>query len=199
MIRPILFSGDMVRAILDGQKTETRRPVKPCKDVNFGCELSPGEIAGEVNQGNDYQNCPYGRPGDLLWVRETWAHHPCGGTLRLPPGEGHAWGNPIYRATFGAGIKPVCEGFTPWRPSIHMPRWACRLVLEVLTVRVERLQDITEEGAKAEGFESRAAFLSAYLAMYKLVPYANPWVWVVGFKTAAVGNEAAQAVMRAAA
>lgn len=189
MIRPITFSGDMVRAILDGRKTETRRPVKPKKHMMW----EKGKPWWSVVA------CPYGRPGDILWVRETWAHHPCGGTLCLPPGEGHAWGNPIYRATFGAGIKPVCEGFTPWRPSIHMPRWACRLVLEVVSVRVERLREITEEGARAEGFENRAAFLSAYRAMYKLVPYANPWVWVVGFKTAAVGNEAAQAVMRAAA
>ncbi|WP_051202944.1 hypothetical protein [Desulfovibrio aminophilus] len=216
MIRPILFSGDMVRAILDGRKTETRRPVKPCKDVNFGCELSPGEIAGEVNQGNDYQNCPYGRPGDLLWVRETcWVSGAWRPTKNSDSGRFVPLGPVAYHANQQRPDDKLIL-FHEWRvtPSIHMPRWACRLVLEVVSVRVEWVQEITEEGAKAEGvlltntlpdgmeglFRPRFAGLwDSIYATKGLSWNANPWVWVVGFKVAAVGNEAAQAVMRAAA
>jgi AraC-like DNA-binding protein len=170
--RPILFNGDMVRAILAGAKTQTRRPVKP----------QPRVAPGFYDIVSGLPPCPFGQPGDRLWVRETWASHPCGGTQRHDPGDGHAWGSPIYRATFGAGLKPECEGFTPWRPSIHMPRWACRILLEIVSVRVERVMDISDDDARAEGFESREAFLAAYRAMYKLSPEANPWVWVVEFK-----------------
>lgn len=183
MIRPITFSGDMVRAILDGRKTETRRPVKPKKHMMW----EKGKPWWSVVA------CPYGRPGDILWVREMWAipdSNPLRG--RVFPREYVAY----------AASCPLVDIESPsirWRPSVHMPRWACRLVLEITDVRMERLRDITEEGARAEGFESRAAFLFAYRAMYKLVPDANPYVWVIGFKVADVGNEAAQAMMRDAA
>lgn len=71
--RPIIFNADMVRAVLDGRKTQTRRAVKfPLRDKNFGCELSGNELAGEVSSGN-YRNCPFGAVGDRLWVRETWS------------------------------------------------------------------------------------------------------------------------------
>ena len=122
----------------------------------------------------------YGQPGDRLWVRETWAPSLVEGA--------------IYRATSKA--NPI-----RWAPSIHMPRWACRLVLEVLTVRVERLQDITEEGAKAEGvsldwyhrdaghgyYESyRDGFECLWNSIYGKRPGLawedNPWVWVTGFR-----------------
>lgn len=184
--RPILFSGSMVRAILAGTKTQTRRPVK----LNPSGRAILGGRNWHLDDPECVLACPYGQPGVRLWVRETWAHHPCGGTLRLPPGEGHAWGNPIYLATFGAGIKPVCEGFTPWRPSIHMPRWACRLVLEIVSVRVERLEDITIADAQAEGFSGHGAiipFIQTWSRMYQHRGFgcdAKPWVWVVEFKRA---------------
>lgn len=128
--KPILFSGPMVRAILDGRKTQTRRVVK----------------------GNPYiaKPLPYA-PGDRLWCRETWATHPCAKNAVSPKGHGHQWGSPIYRATFGAELDPKCEGFSPWASSIHMPRWASRLTLVVTEVRVRRLQEISREDAIAEG------------------------------------------------
>lgn len=125
--RPIIFSAPMVRAILADRKTMTRRlatsPLRKCE------------------------------PGDLLWVRETIATHGAAEPLIYAKGDGHPWGSPIYRATFTGGLLPECEGFTKWRPSIHMPRWASRITLRVTSVKIERLQDISEEDAKGEGVE----------------------------------------------
>lgn len=210
---PILFNGDMVRAILAGTKTQTRRPA-PIKALSFThhpegliawavqfmkavkgvlASYSGGSFTEEVARSIiASQFCPFGQPGDRLWVRETWASHPCGGTQRHDPGDGHAWGSPIYRATFGAMLKPTCEGFTPWRPSIHMPRWACRIVLEIVSVRVERVQEISEQDATAEGanWDARMYPMSFYFKKLWDSVYAakgqgwdaNPWVWVVEFK-----------------
>lgn len=125
--RPIIFSGSMVRAILAARKTMTRRlatsPLRKCE------------------------------PGDLLWVRETIATHAAAEPRVYAKGDGHPWGSPIYRATFGGGMLPECEGFTKWRPSIHMPRWASRITLQVTGVKIERLQDISREDALAEGVD----------------------------------------------
>lgn len=157
--RPILFSAPMVRAILDGTKTQTRRVVKH-RHLAFiggkGQENDPSAWGfGAGVQNESYRLvCPYGIPGDRLWVKETW--HPGG------PENNHD--GVIYRATdpgwddSGSGLR--------WRPSVFMPRWASRITLEISSVRVERLQDITEEDARAEGAESWQA---------------NPWDWVVGF------------------
>lgn len=202
MIRPILFSGDMVRAILDGRKTETRRPVKPPFEIHANGYLTRPD--GHGGRFGPYP-CPYGKPGDLLWVREPGevighrlSYHKSTVLIRYRDGDKRSVAVPDrFKGSNGAVIAPWVLGFSGIPNGIF--REACRLVLEVLTVRVERLRDITEEGARAEGFESRAAFLSAYRAMYKLVPDANPWVWVVGLKVADVGNDAAQAVMRDAA
>ena len=197
--RPILFSAPMVRAILDGSKTQTRRVVKPRKDLGIGCELAPCELAGEVNAG-DYSNSRY-RPGDRLWVREAWQH------LQNQNGELAATLNPkscrecFYRADESDPRSLPMSG--KWRPSIHMPRWASRITLEITGVRVERLQDISESDAIAEGIERVTVktgatvypfgnqyshdSVAAYSHLWEAINgtgswAANPWVWVVEFK-----------------
>lgn len=154
--KPILFSGPMVRAILEGRKTQTRRVVKPqppsCyhfvhyrqQDTAWNPITGPaGFYAGfdyrPDNPDPSYYRCPYGQPGDRLWVRETWADT-SKESLLCPVS---------YRATWPPEDEEG-RGFN-WQPSIHMPRWASRIDLEVTGVRVERVQDITEEDAKEEG------------------------------------------------
>jgi len=157
---PILFSGPMVRAILEGRKTQTRRP----------CRWGVARDAVAA--------------GDRLWVRETW--QPCErpgapmlgsiAGLRHAPFVQYAADNPQAPAEWG-----------PWRPSIHMPRWASRLTLPVVSVRAERLHDITEADAVAEGVRdpdlraaetARVLFADLWNATYGPEAWdANPWVW----------------------
>jgi len=216
--RPILFSGEMVRAILDGRKTVTRRPVKPLppKDngtarVIFVVESSSAKRAGgfileELFEGGSrftergrsrelwWGRCPLGSPGDRLWVRETW------GTIDNGPDDypyiiwradrAVDWQDGLRRS---GDIHYVASDTEPekWRPSIHMPRWASRILLEVTSVRAERLQDITEEDATAEGVEPfkqgshpyTLAFAVAWDSIYgpKELGW-NPWVWRVEFR-----------------
>ncbi|WP_413817189.1 hypothetical protein [Pseudomonas viridiflava] len=196
----------MVRAILSGHKTVTRRAVKfPFIDKGLGCELAGNEIGPDEIR----NNCPYGVPGQRLWVREAWI--PC-------PDAGHeSWGNNgcNYSDWVRAGKKiggiPLdlrkprnciyranCNdyGFM-WRPSIHMPRWACRIHLEITAVRVERLQDISEEQALAEGVMSCKQDIAPdgndyspqelFGGLWTMINgdgswQSNPWVWVVEFK-----------------
>ena len=122
---PILMSGPMVRAIIEGRKTQTRRIVKP----QFGCKYEMPDYWSDGKQGI---KCPYGVPGDRLWVKETFG--PCAGGI-------------VYRSDGGTN----CPDGGKWKPSIFMPRWASRITLEIESVRVERLQDISEEDAVAEG------------------------------------------------
>ena len=161
--RPILFSAPMVRALLAGTKTQTRRVVKP-KLNECGNFLHAGNVAlahkhiGEWRQQDGHwyglagyttlahAGCAYGQPGDQLWVRETWGRDNQDGTIS-------------YRADIGSGgdaddfERNRFEGAPNyrWRPSIHMPRAASRILLEVVSVRVERLQEISAADAKAEG------------------------------------------------
>jgi hypothetical protein len=142
---PILFRGEMVRAILEARKTQTRRVVKDIECGADGHPYWPGTKKGGAFL--HPSQCPYGKPGDRLWVRETWkVMDPAEADVMFAADEmqrrcldspDHWW----------RGKRPDAR----WRPSIHMPRWACRLVLEVTDVRVERLQDVSEEDAKAEG------------------------------------------------
>jgi hypothetical protein len=167
--RPILFSAEMVRAILDGRKTQTRRAIKPVPTFHGGGACHDADALQQ-----DYvepywvfpKTCKYGKEGDTLWVRETWgavwpADEPvplrqCEIEYRadLPPG-----------CTDRPGQWPADEGNGPevpkWRPSIHMPRWASRITLRITDIRVERLQDISEDDARAEGSEAR--------------PFPGPW------------------------
>ncbi|HBU5874094.1 hypothetical protein [Klebsiella pneumoniae] len=225
--RGMIFNGEMVRAILDGRKTQTRRPVKfPILDRNLGCELAGNELAGELSAGN-YLNSAFGKPGDRIWVRETWA------TLGNEDGCCIDWeGNlckgdersaaRIYRASceqrpgdYGLWSIPDDAYWKPhtkehkfegaWRPSIHMPRWASRILLEITGVRVERLNAISEEDATAEGVPPAGSLLPDYPGTF-LTPKddfatakvafqrlwesiygeeswkANGWVWVISFK-----------------
>lgn len=148
--RPILFSAPMVRAILEGRKTVTRRPVKGA-GLNFLADFTPEYVAMPENS-----FCPYGQPGDRLWVRETWYcdHFEVQKGPYLQPADMHDLdqsredGELVYAAD---GLAPYEQEQPTWKPSIHMPRWACRILLEITEVRVERLQNISEDQAKAEG------------------------------------------------
>lgn len=200
--RPILFSGPMVRAILEGRKTQTRRVVKP-QPVDWspiGAEMVPRRFLGPATF---LASCPFGRPGDRLWVRETFMHSPATYVYEASTSTPAVPAETVYRANHqgdsaGAG----------WSASIHMPRWASRLTLDVKAVRVERLQDINEDDAKAEGVEAYASigpdqrvpgpgFNRALLRdQPHRLPFAdlwrsingedaweqNPWVWVVEFE-----------------
>lgn len=194
---PILFQGDMVRALLDDSKTQTRRIFKPDRmtwDAN-GRYTTHAMRGGELSitgsgpfKPNDWLHyCPYGQPGDQLWVRETFCPI-------YPQDPTYNGGQPIeydYRATYkhgdrlgdSLGIKKV------WKPAIHMPRVASRILLEIVSVRVERLQDISESDAQAEGVYTDPACpaYEGYRTLWEQIngPGSwdlNPWVWVVEFK-----------------
>lgn len=150
--RPILFSGAMVRAILDGRKTVTRRTVKGIALDWIAAGFNASYVADDANG-----LCPYGCAGDRLWVRETWSSSVSAEDLTPRQIVDQRW--PIWYAAdsecrfLGAddGGPGFMERERRWRPSIHMPRWASRITLEVTGVRVERLQDISEADAQAEG------------------------------------------------
>lgn len=150
-VKPILFNTDMVRAILDGRKTVTRRVAKPQPMIGSTIYTNidvAGRVCAEIwgNGAVKYIKQPYHR-GDILWVRETWAQRSRGNYLyRAAP---HGFGTPGQQdeTMRGLGLK--------WHPSIHMPREAARIWLRVTDVRVERLQDISEEDAKKEGIKPR--------------------------------------------
>lgn len=199
--RPILFSAPMVRALLAGTKTQTRRVVKP--DHLIGAH--DAYMTTPEGQAKQTKLCPYGQPGDRLWVRETHAPQAdCWGAWeRWLRGDG----GPAPIIHYAADFKPFQDGqgFTihkpfieKWRPSIHMPRWASRITLEVTEVRVERLQDISEADALAEGVKvhpdhhgkPRTSIYSpvqAYADLWDQINgpeswAANPWVWAITFK-----------------
>lgn len=170
--RGILLSAPEVLAILDGHKTQTRRIVKPQADCNATAldHTESGACVTLAMRAGMYSfPCPYGAPGDRLWVRETF---------------NHCAYKPFYRAD-----GPMHEDWK-WKPSIHMPRWASRITLEITAIRVEQLQDITEEDAKAEGCIGAlgAGCTGAYRDLWdsinaKKYPWSsNPWVWVIEFR-----------------
>jgi len=183
--RPILFSGRLVRAILDGRKTVTRRPVKPQPNLGPDGEMVHlGDGAWAASDGDLWGQwpSPYGVPGDRLWVRETWMPR----SLGMGSPAFNAAQRPRYRADDGED-RPEWRGL--WRPSIFMPRWASRLTLEVVSVRVERLQDITRAEVAAEGLGGMATvddFHAGWDGLYCGKPEyrwdADPWVWVVEFR-----------------
>lgn len=219
--RPILFNADMVRAVLNGSKTQTRRimKVQPSADfspMNMEFEtdftarwytpsvvdkqgyLQPAkkQVFGVAIEDEGY-TCPFGAVGDRLWVRETWRgvvaiNAPEAsqelGIARYVPDQEYCR-EVHYRATHEVDKEP-------WRPSLHMPRWASRITLEITGVRVERLQDISQADAKAEGcwygrgggepdFAVSPAdhFPTLWASIYGEESWqANPWVWVIEFK-----------------
>lgn len=204
--RPILFSGAMVRAILSGRKTQTRRVVKPQPtrlewfDHQKGWLGSFGEDAGSRDNPHRMVPCPYGVPGDRLWVKETHYNNSVGNVI-AQMFKAKEQPKVYYRADH--------EGVVTWnwKPSIFMKRQLSRITLEIVSVRVERLQDISEVDAMAEGihrfevndctyFHSRPTApteehfnsgLMAYRDLWESINGAgswdaNPWVWVVEFK-----------------
>ena len=159
--RPILFSGPMVRALLEGRKTQTRRVVRITHRTP-GTALCLEPAIGTPDPKAAAELCPYGVPGDRLWVRETWQlvseqssvdPNACGSRPRNWDPDGNRQDGEAC-AVFAADgpLVPQREGWdTKWKPSIHMPRWASRLTLEITSVRVESLQEVSEADAKAEG------------------------------------------------
>jgi len=186
--RPILFSGPMVRALLAGTKTQTRRIAKPVKHPDLGNLYDAGALVLEREPQHVIDRAsPYGRPGDRLWVRETWAFG-----IHALAAKRDEDGPFVYLAD-GTTHGRLCER---WRPSIHMPRHACRLVLEIVGVRVERLQAISEADSCAEGIPSKglqfydgrpATAKDAFESLWNEINgpaawAANPWVWVLEFR-----------------
>ena len=208
LIKPALFNTDMVRAILEGRKTVTRRAVKHQPSSSY--ELvrgmyrdGNGRLCAVFHSSEDIKSVyPNYDRGDILWVRETWSISD---------------GAYLYRAFPGVGMEPdkqdaaMREMCLKWRPSIHMPREAARIVLRVTDVRVERLQEITAEGALDEGTdvkfpEPKPSYISLAYTEMRLKPAArqsfsklwdstikpkdlsaygwdaNPWVWVIEFQ-----------------
>ena len=170
--RPILFSGSMVRAILDGRKTQTRRIMKPQPTAESHDEYTkwcwPANDdamkfawAGQSPISDAVEgHCPYGTIGDRLWVRETWGKtRQCddlnsteGDVIAYRAGGTRVWNaNPASPKLMRFGANHYYDDPKPWKPSIHMPRWASRITLEITSVRVEQLQQISDQDALSEG------------------------------------------------
>jgi len=206
--RPIIMNAESVRAIIGGRKTQTRRVIKP--QPPKGGRVSWLSKDTETKMALDWAwwdaldrigkcvNCPYGQPGDLLWLRETWAttgnfdnYKPS----ELPLSHFSAESHLVYRAT-----AKNSEPYYKWRPSIYMPRWASRITLRVTDVRVERVQEISQEDARAEGcepwhpksnipFRPEGSYRNAFHKLWDEINAergyswsSNPWVWVVDFQ-----------------
>ncbi|VCW92714.1 ASCH domain-containing protein [Klebsiella quasipneumoniae] len=208
--RGMIFNGEMVRAILDGRKTQTRRIMapQPADDIERCIFPNPEAIGWKSSLRHKHGSttahfCHYGKPGDRIWVRETWNKY--GGLLTYR--ADHDWIDDMRKET-------VCTA--KWVPSIHMPRWASRILLEITDVRVERLNAISPEDAESEGLERTnftgfgdepglpsypepdvyfdplkkqwkeyppEAFAGLWESIYGEGSWlANPWVWVIEFK-----------------
>lgn len=213
--KPILFKPRLVRAILDGRKTQTRRVIKPQPDFQTkGVQWKSLWIA---NRGFDIYKafadiaCPYGEKGDQLWVREAWNHlqEIDGNLTYLWNDDGTPKMKTFYKATDpdheDSYYDPDTDetSYMKWKPSIHMPRWASRLTLEIINTRVERIQDISDNDAFAEGCNGPMPCMSggeitecgpdtpvhdfkdSWDSINKKRGYGwqdNPWVWVIEFK-----------------
>lgn len=181
--RGMIFNDEMVRAILGGNKTQTRRIVE---EKFYGRAVAVELLA---------KHCPYGQPGDRIWVRETYRVHGKAtdvATLVYRASVRNSWTEQTHRVPVEVCNKPVSE---KWTPSIHMPRWASRILLEITDVRVERLHDMSEADAKAEGASPatykitppeavyRVGFGDIWRGIYGQENWlSNPWVWVIEFK-----------------
>ncbi len=182
--RGMIFNAEMVRALLDGRKTQTRRPIK-WKQTRF-TEIGEREDGSKWPWSEDVEHacdfwhpCPFGAVGDRIWVRETFC--------AVPDHEEPAGCSALLYAADGNGP------YGKWTPSIHMPRWASRILLEITSVRVERLHDMNETDSLAEGIQfspyplvSLNEFALLWESIYNVDPSkswkANPWVWVIEFK-----------------
>ncbi|EOY3006910.1 ASCH domain-containing protein [Klebsiella quasipneumoniae] len=227
--RGMIFNSEMVRAILDGRKTQTRRIMapQPADDIERGIFPNPEVIGWKSSRRHKHGSttahfCHYGKPGDRICVRETWGvvshafsddglmidwvpDRPATAIHEMPFGNGYYSGYAIYAADgdFTWGDDDGYEdGRSCWKPSIHMPRAASRILLEITDVRVERLNAISQEDAQAEGMELtgwRPTYSDPDSGGEVMTPYdnfaelwssiygaenwqANPWVWVIEFK-----------------
>ncbi|KAE9473176.1 hypothetical protein F8B41_01233 [Klebsiella pneumoniae] len=228
----MIFNAEMVRALLDGRKTQTRRPIK-WKQTRF-TEIGEREDGSKWPWSEDAEHacdfwhpCPFGAVGDRIWVRETWGvvshafsddglmidwvpDRPATAIHEMPFGNGYYSGYAIYAADgdFTWGDDDGYEdGRSCWKPSIHMPKAASRILLEITDVRVERLNAISQEDAEAEGIDMEAlydsqdcydciadhnmtgrptvtgAFKYLWESIYGEEGWkSNPWVWVIEFK-----------------
>ncbi|MEB5816679.1 hypothetical protein [Klebsiella quasipneumoniae] len=232
--RGMIFNSEMVRAILDGRKTQTRRIMapQPADDIERGIFPNPEVIGWKSSRRHKHGSttahfCHYGKPGDRIWVRETWGvvshtfsddglmidwvpDRPATAIHEMPFGNGYYSGHAIYAADgdFTWGDDDGYEdGRSCWKPSIHMPRAASRILLEITSVRVERLNAISEEDAMREGIDTdrlaesqdnydciadhnmtgrptaKGYFSDLWQSIYGEESWkANPWVWVIEFK-----------------
>lgn len=175
--KPILFSGEMVRAIIAGQKTQTRRIIK--NQDFFGCFTGdcPHEKQIECDAAiKEWAecNCPYGGTGNKIWVKETYAA-PWGIDYKFPNGESGI----LYRAD---NPKKFPDDGT-WKPSIFCTRKASRITLEIVSVRVEKLDDISDCDVLSEGVESREQYIKLWNKINGNNAWLkNPWIWVLGFR-----------------
>ncbi len=219
--RGMIFNGEMVRAILDGRKTQTRREVKLNLDIaclattyDWAASLAANHYQGlteeQIQQkaeslrgvihpvilGNGQMVsiiCPHGKPGDRIWVREAFRVHSRAtdvATLVYKASERNSWTEQTHRVPVAVCNKPA----TPekWTPSLHMPRWASRILLEITDVRVERLKSISDRDAIREGCSTADmksgdcvadVFARLWASIYGSDSWnANPWVWVIEFK-----------------
>ncbi|HBX5876551.1 TPA: hypothetical protein OUE71_004345 [Klebsiella pneumoniae] len=190
--RGMIFNGEMVRALLSGRKTQTRRPIK-WKQTRF-TEIGEREDGSKWPWSEDAEHacdfwhpCPFGAVGDRIWVRETWAD-----------AGASAPDLKLYRANYPEHVPSIYENVPPakeirWTPSIHMPRTASRILLEITGVRVERLQSITlgdickEVGCGLYDFRPATHGFQVWEELWKSIYGAeswntNPWVWVIEFK-----------------
>ncbi|UIZ56314.1 hypothetical protein LZP46_07705 [Acinetobacter sp. SCLZS86] len=215
--RPILFSAPMVSAILEGRKTQTRRVINPQPEgTTLKCFLNGEWLSKDFNglalpQIEDLPiHCPYGKIGDRLWVRETWstvnlygeialAYKADGEITRVVENESFQdedglinYDDPrLEKYSFAAWADDLLEGKEGnWKPSIHMPRWVSRILLEITNVHVEQLQDISESDCLKEGVGSpilRDCKKPKFMQLWESINGTgswnkNPWVWVVEFK-----------------
>ncbi|MGH6076652.1 hypothetical protein ACRFNI_05165 [Klebsiella pneumoniae] len=197
--RGMIFNGEMVRALLSGRKTQTRRIIKDCtvgrdqiskfiqiEKKFIGCY--PEDVPELIRE-----CCPYGIPGDRIWVREAFRVHSRAtdvATLVYKASERNSWTEQTHRVPVAVCNKPA----TPekWTPSLHMPRWASRILLEITGVRVERLKSISDRDALREGCSTADmksgdcvadVFARLWASIYGDESWnSNPWVWVIEFK-----------------
>jgi hypothetical protein len=204
--RPILFSGEMVRAMLEGRKTQTRRIISPTlpSDVTEFAEMpaidrylkcmvsGSSGIWSDCHGLDEVRRCPFGVAGDQLYVRETVKVN---GTMAGPRITYRADGAEVYRSDLPDDCDAWVADDHTWRPSILAPRWASRIVLDLKSIRAERLQDISQEDALAEGLPDQLGdrFMADLPARYRYHQlwdsingrgswYENPWVWVINFR-----------------
>ena len=201
--RPILFSAPMVRAILEGRKTQTRRIVKP-QPFCPGAVIEPAIVNGEsvwrvfgkylndTDRDNDLRRCHHGKCGDVLWVREAWKPH-CDCNAEGAIDDQHPLGTCVKYKADGVMLKPttwtVDQGYwcearemtNRWHTPIHMPRWASRIDLRITGVRVERLNDISGEDCVSEGITPKTSrMMSVYRRITNIEQYRSLWESIHG-------------------